>query len=183
MIVGCGAQGLNQGLNMRDSGLDISYALRDGAIKEKGGLEVLISIEKCAYSIDLTGFLSSLDQFLKSLLRMHPLVRRPIHRWNQQEAQDPADPSKMGSQTTPKTVSDTVIESHFLQKGQSLGYRSMPPTHSIQIVTGKIRNPLEGLRHLQRRSHGLGGDQIGLPLESTGQPTKEEETEKHTKSK
>ena len=30
-----GAQGLNQGLNMRDSGLDISYALRDGAIKEK----------------------------------------------------------------------------------------------------------------------------------------------------
>ena len=35
VIVGCGAQGLNQGLNMRDSGLDISYALRDGAIKEK----------------------------------------------------------------------------------------------------------------------------------------------------
>ena len=34
-IVGCGAQGLNQGLNMRDSGLDISYALREGAIKEK----------------------------------------------------------------------------------------------------------------------------------------------------
>ena len=32
VIVGCGAQGLNQGLNMRDSGLDISYALRDGAI-------------------------------------------------------------------------------------------------------------------------------------------------------
>ena len=35
VIVGCGAQGLNQGLNMRDSGLDISYALREGAIKEK----------------------------------------------------------------------------------------------------------------------------------------------------
>lgn len=35
VIVGCGAQGLNQGLNMRDSGLSISYALRDGAIKEK----------------------------------------------------------------------------------------------------------------------------------------------------
>ena len=27
IIVGCGAQGLNQGLNMRDSGLDVSYAL------------------------------------------------------------------------------------------------------------------------------------------------------------
>ena len=35
VIVGCGAQGLNQGLNMRDSGLSISYALREGAIKEK----------------------------------------------------------------------------------------------------------------------------------------------------
>ena len=35
VIVGCGAQGLNQGLNMRDSGLDISYALRDQAIEEQ----------------------------------------------------------------------------------------------------------------------------------------------------
>ena len=35
VIVGCGAQGLNQGLNMRDSGLDISYALREKAISEK----------------------------------------------------------------------------------------------------------------------------------------------------
>ena len=35
VILGCGAQGLNQGLNMRDSGLDISYALRESAIQEK----------------------------------------------------------------------------------------------------------------------------------------------------
>jgi ketol-acid reductoisomerase len=35
VIVGCGAQGLNQGLNMRDSGLKISYALRQSAIDEK----------------------------------------------------------------------------------------------------------------------------------------------------
>ena len=35
VIIGCGAQGLNQGLNMRDSGLDISYALRQGAIDQK----------------------------------------------------------------------------------------------------------------------------------------------------
>ncbi|MDG2371205.1 MAG: ketol-acid reductoisomerase [Flavobacteriaceae bacterium] len=35
VIVGCGAQGLNQGLNMRDSGLKISYALRQGAIDQK----------------------------------------------------------------------------------------------------------------------------------------------------
>jgi len=35
VIVGCGAQGLNQGLNMRDSGLDVSYTLRQAAISEK----------------------------------------------------------------------------------------------------------------------------------------------------
>ena len=35
VIIGCGAQGLNQGLNMRDSGLDVSYTLRPEAIKEK----------------------------------------------------------------------------------------------------------------------------------------------------
>lgn len=35
VVVGCGAQGLNQGLNLRDSGLDVSYTLRDSAIVEK----------------------------------------------------------------------------------------------------------------------------------------------------
>ncbi|MEW6518099.1 MAG: ketol-acid reductoisomerase [Thermodesulfobacteriota bacterium] len=35
VIVGCGAQGLHQGLNLRDSGLDVSYALRESAIIEK----------------------------------------------------------------------------------------------------------------------------------------------------
>ncbi len=35
VIVGCGAQGLNQGLNLRDSGLDIAYTLRKEAIESK----------------------------------------------------------------------------------------------------------------------------------------------------
>lgn len=35
VIIGCGAQGLNQGLNLRDSGLDVSYTLREAAISEK----------------------------------------------------------------------------------------------------------------------------------------------------
>lgn len=35
VIVGCGAQGLNQGLNLRDSGLDVAYALRKEAIEGK----------------------------------------------------------------------------------------------------------------------------------------------------
>ena len=35
VIIGCGAQGLNQGLNLRDSGLDVAYALRPEAIAGK----------------------------------------------------------------------------------------------------------------------------------------------------
>jgi len=35
VIIGCGAQGLNQGLNMRDSGCDVSYTLRESAITNK----------------------------------------------------------------------------------------------------------------------------------------------------
>ena len=35
VIVGCGSQGLNQGLCLRDSGLDVAYALRAEAIREQ----------------------------------------------------------------------------------------------------------------------------------------------------
>ncbi len=35
VVLGCGAQGLAQGLNLRDSGLDVSYALRAVEIEEK----------------------------------------------------------------------------------------------------------------------------------------------------
>lgn len=35
VIIGCGAQGFNQGLNMRDSGVNVTYALRKEAIAEK----------------------------------------------------------------------------------------------------------------------------------------------------
>lgn len=35
VVIGCGSQGLNQGLNLRDSGLDVAYTLRESAIKEQ----------------------------------------------------------------------------------------------------------------------------------------------------
>ena len=35
VVIGCGSQGLNQGLNLRDSGLDVAYALRAEAIAQK----------------------------------------------------------------------------------------------------------------------------------------------------
>ena len=35
VIIGCGSQGLNQGLNMRNSGLNISYVIRKESITKK----------------------------------------------------------------------------------------------------------------------------------------------------
>lgn len=35
VVLGCGAQGLNQGLNLRDSGLNVAYALRKEAIDQQ----------------------------------------------------------------------------------------------------------------------------------------------------
>ena len=35
VIIGCGAQGLAQGQNLRDSGLNVAYALRKEAIEQK----------------------------------------------------------------------------------------------------------------------------------------------------
>lgn len=35
VIIGCGSQGLNQGLNLRDSGLDVSFTLRAAAISQR----------------------------------------------------------------------------------------------------------------------------------------------------
>jgi ketol-acid reductoisomerase len=35
VVIGCGSQGLNQGLNLRDSGLDVSYTLRQSAIDQR----------------------------------------------------------------------------------------------------------------------------------------------------
>ena len=34
-IIGCGAQGFHQGLNLRDSGLDVTYALLDDEISKQ----------------------------------------------------------------------------------------------------------------------------------------------------
>ena len=35
VVIGCGSQGLNQGLNLRDSGLEVAYTLRKSAIEEQ----------------------------------------------------------------------------------------------------------------------------------------------------
>ena len=52
VIIGCGAQGFNQGLNLRDSGLNVAYALRKEATHgapECANLELRLNLSRPRY--------------------------------------------------------------------------------------------------------------------------------------
>lgn len=75
VIVGCGAQGLNQGLNMRDSGLNVAYALRQAAIDEKRD-----SFKRASENGFTVGTYQELipDADLVSMLGHHHLMLSPV---------------------------------------------------------------------------------------------------------
>jgi len=84
VILGCGAQGLNQGLNMRDSGLNIAYALRAEAIEEKrasyqkatgNGFRVG-TIEELVPDADLVLNLTPDKQHTDAVSRVMPLMKQ-----------------------------------------------------------------------------------------------------------
>ncbi|OJF76055.1 MAG: ketol-acid reductoisomerase [Treponema sp. CETP13] len=89
VIVGCGAQGLNQGLNLRDSGLDVSYALREGAIKEKrqsfknaseNGFKVG-TYDEMIPTADLIGNLTPDKQHSKVISAIMPKMKKGSALW------------------------------------------------------------------------------------------------------
>jgi ketol-acid reductoisomerase len=84
VIIGCGAQGLNQGLNLRDSGLDVRYALRPEAIKEKrqsylnatqNGFEVG-TYEELISKADLVANLTPDKQHSQVVAAVMPLMKK-----------------------------------------------------------------------------------------------------------
>lgn len=85
VIIGCGAQGLNQGLNMRDSGLDVSYTLRAEAIKEQrqsyknatsNGFKVG-TYEEMIPTADLVINLTPDKQHTGVITAVMPLIKKP----------------------------------------------------------------------------------------------------------
>ncbi len=84
VILGCGAQGLHQGLNLRDSGLNVSYALRQQAIDEKrqsyvnateNGFSVG-SIEELVPTADLVANLTPDKQHGHVIQHVMPLMKK-----------------------------------------------------------------------------------------------------------
>ena len=89
VIVGCGAQGLNQGLNLRDSGLDVGYALRESAITEKrqsyrsaveNGFKVG-TYEEMIPAADVVGNLTPDKQHSNVLEKVIPLMKKGAALW------------------------------------------------------------------------------------------------------
>ena len=89
VIVGCGAQGLNQGLNLRDSGLDVSYALRKEAIAEKraswknateNGFTVG-TYDELIPSADVVGNLTPDKQHSPVIAAVMPLMKKGSALW------------------------------------------------------------------------------------------------------
>ena len=89
VIVGCGAQGLNQGLNLRDSGLNVSYALRKEAIAEKraswknatdNGFTVG-TYEELIPDADVVGNLTPDKQHSSVLAKVLPLMKKGSVLW------------------------------------------------------------------------------------------------------
>jgi len=89
VIVGCGAQGLNQGLNLRDSGLAVSYALRPEAIAEKraswknateNGFTVG-TYEQLIPDADVVGNLTPDKQHSPVITAVMPLMKKGAALW------------------------------------------------------------------------------------------------------
>ncbi|HBK83321.1 MAG TPA: ketol-acid reductoisomerase [Flavobacterium sp.] len=84
VIIGCGAQGLAQGLNLRDSGLHVAYALRNEAIESKrasyvnaveNGFEVG-SFEEIIPTADLVSNLAPDKQHTSVVEKVVPLMKK-----------------------------------------------------------------------------------------------------------
>jgi len=84
VIIGCGAQGLAQGQNMRDSGLHVAYALRQEAIDQKrasyqnaveNGFEVG-TFEQMVPTADLVSNLAPDKQHTPVINRIIPLMKK-----------------------------------------------------------------------------------------------------------
>lgn len=89
VIIGCGAQGLNQGLNLRDSGLDVSYTLRKEAIAEKraswksaseNGFKVG-TYEELIPGADIVGNLTPDKQHTGVITTVMPLMKKGSTLW------------------------------------------------------------------------------------------------------
>ncbi|WP_375334315.1 ketol-acid reductoisomerase [Flagellimonas sp. C4] len=169
VIVGCGAQGLNQGLNMRDSGLDISYALRPAAIKEqrqsyKNAVEnnfVVGTYEELIPTADLVINLTPDKQHTNVVSTVMPLMKKGAtlsysHGFNIVEEGMQIREDITVIMVAPKSPGSEVREEYK----RGFGVPTLIAVHPENDPEGK------GLEQAKAYAAGTGGDKAGV-LESS----------------
>ncbi|MER3317123.1 MAG: ketol-acid reductoisomerase [Allomuricauda sp.] len=169
VIVGCGAQGLNQGLNMRDSGLDISYALRPAAIKEqrqsfKNAKENNFTVgtyEELIPTADLVINLTPDKQHTNVVSTVMPLMKKGAtlsysHGFNIVEEGMQVREDLTVIMVAPKSPGSEVREEYK----RGFGVPTLIAVHPENDPEGK------GLEQAKAYAAGTGGDKAGV-LESS----------------
>jgi len=169
VIVGCGAQGLNQGLNMRDSGLDVSYALRTDAIEQKriswknatdNGFTVG-TYEQLIPSADLVCNLAPDKQHADVVTKVMPLMKKNAtlaysHGFNIVEEGQQIRKDLTVVMVAPKCPGTEVREEYK----RGFGVPTLIAVHKENDPNG------DGLEIAKAYAAGTGGDRAGV-LESS----------------
>jgi ketol-acid reductoisomerase len=169
VIVGCGAQGLHQGLNLRDSGLDVSYALRPEAIKEqraswKNATENGFTVgtyEELIPSADLVSNLTPDKQHTAVVSAVQPLMKKGAilsysHGFNVVEEGMQIRDDLTVIMVAPKSPGSEVR--HEYERG--FGVPTLIAVHRENDPEGM------GLEYAKAYAVGTGGDRAGV-LESS----------------
>lgn len=165
VIVGCGAQGLNQGLNLRDSGLDVSYALRPEAIKSRrqsylnateNGFAVG-TFEELIPKADLVANLTPDKQHTGVVTAIMPLMKQGAvlsysHGFNIVEEGMKVRPDITVIMVAPKGPGTEVREEYK----RGFGIPTLIAVHPENDPTG------EGLEYAKAYASGTGGDRAGV---------------------
>jgi len=169
VILGCGAQGLNQGLNMRDSGLNISYALRQEAIASKNqsflranqhGF-VVGTMEELLPTADLVCNLTPDKQHTKVLTQAIPLMKTGAvlsysHGFNIVEEGFEIRADITVIMVAPKCPGTEVREEYK----RDFGVPTLIAVHAENDPNG------EGLDYAKAYAYSLGSNRAGVLLSS-----------------
>jgi ketol-acid reductoisomerase len=165
VILGCGAQGLNQGLNMRDSGLKIAFALRPEAIAERraswqkatdNGFRVG-SFEELIPDADLVLNLTPDKQHSKVVNAVMPLMKQGAvlsysHGFNIVEEGMQVRPDITVIMVAPKCPGTEVREEYK----RDFGVPTLIAVHPQNDPRG------DGLRIAKAYASATGGDRAGV---------------------
>lgn len=169
VIVGCGAQGLNQGMCLRDSGLDVSYALRKSAIDEKrqsyknaveNGFKAG-TYDEMIPSADLVGNLTPDKQHTSVISEVQKLMKKGAALWyshgfNMIEEGMQIRPDITVVMCAPKGPGTEVY--HEFERG--FGVPDLIAVHPVNDPEGK------GWAYAKALAVGMGGSKAGV-LESS----------------